>query len=93
MTTNDADQLHVKFTKFYSIVIFFQNLTLFEGFNKYIDHLDRFYFEDIGLQGFPKLANIFIMILCLRHWQAAVKKGFRIKYFSIFHHVNCSAST
>ena len=92
MTSSGADQLHVKFTKFHSIMIF-QNLTLFEEFNKYFDRLIRFYFEYIALQGFPKLANIFIMILCLRHLQTAVERGFRIKYFSIFHHVNCSAST
>ena len=57
LTTNDADQLHVEFTKFHSTV-FPQILLFFKEFNKYIDRLDKFYFEDIGLQGFTKLANI-----------------------------------
>ena len=74
--TNDADKAQDEFTKFHSSIAL-QNLTRFKNFDKLNDRLDKFCFEDIALKGFSEFENVVVMILCLGHGQAGVKKGFR----------------
>ena len=52
-TTNDADKAQAGFTKFHSSIVL-QKLTRFINFDKLNDQLDKFYFEDILLKGFPE---------------------------------------
>ena len=63
----------LSFPKFHSSIVL-QNLTHFKNFDKLNDRLDKFYFEDIGLKGFPEFENVVVMI-CVWVTRKLVLKG------------------
>ena len=50
-----------EFTKFHSSILL-QNLTRFKNFDKLNDQSDKFYFDNIGLKGFPEFRSVVVMI-------------------------------